>query len=144
MRSRLEAGRELARLQAGPTNDELGRSDWHKRWLALDDCRIRLLDAWCDGQRVLENHPGWFGLSDQARAEAERASGLTDIDTSLRKIHRRLRRLMRKLPTEPSLDISGVVANLRVAERLLPFEENPVVHGLIKRAARDLGQMQDR
>lgn len=117
---------------------------WHDRWLAIDDERLRRLDAWCKLQSSLERQAGWFALSDRARAEAERASGLTDIDISLQQIHRRLRRWLRKLPTEPSRDIGGVVANLRVAQRLLAVEENPVVHGLIRRAARDLDHLQDR
>lgn len=115
----------------------------HQRWLALDDHRLRLLDTWCDLQRQLEQQVGWFALSDAARAEIEQASGLSDLDTTLRLIHRRLRRWLHAMSTGPSNDIAVVMASLQVAERLLPPEENRVVHGLIARAVRDLGRMQD-
>ncbi len=143
MQSRLETGRGPARLRAGPTNRTTGELAWHQRWLALDDHRLRLLDAWCDLQRRLEGRAGWSALSEEARVEAERASGLSDIDANLRFIHRRLRRWLRALPTELSHDVEGVAANLCVAQRLLAAEENPVVHGLISRAVRDLTRMQD-
>lgn len=116
---------------------------WHERWLALDDHRLRLLDTWCDLQRQLERQVGWFALSDAARAEIEQTSGLSDLDTTLRLIHRRLRRWLRTLPTESTDDIAVVTASLQVAERLLPPEENRVVHGLIARAVRDLSRVQN-
>lgn len=116
---------------------------WHKKWLALDDHRLRLLDRWCELQRRLERQAGWFALTDAARAEHEQTSGLSGLDTTLRLIHRRLRRWLRGLPTDPTDDLAIVTASLQVAERLLPAEENRVVHGLIARAVRDLAQMQD-
>jgi hypothetical protein len=114
-----------------------------ERWLALDDHRLRLLDGWCEIQRQLEREAGWFALSDAARAEIEQTSGLSDLDTTLRLIHRRLRRWLRALSTDPTDDIAVVTASLQVAERLLPAEENRVVHGLIGRAVRDLARMQN-
>lgn len=116
---------------------------WHKTWLALDDQRLRLLGGWCELQRQLERQVGWFALSDVARAEVERTSGLSDLDTTLGLIHRRLRHWQRDLPRDPTDDIAVVAANLQVAERLLPTEENRVVHGLIARAVRDLARMQE-
>lgn len=114
---------------------------WRRRWLALDDERTRQWDAWSAVHRQLERQPHWFALSDGARAEAEQASGLSELEARLRVIDRRLRRWLRGLPTTPSRDLSEVAANLRVAERLLPPEENRIVHGLIKRAARDLDRL---
>ena len=114
-----------------------------ERWLALDDHRLRLLDGWCELQRQLEREAGWFALSDAARAEIEQTSGLSDLDTTLRLIHRRLRRWLRALSTDPTDDIAVVTASLQIAERLLPAEENRVVHGLIARAVRDLARMQN-
>lgn len=116
---------------------------WHRKWLALDDHRLRLLDTWCELQGRLERRVGWFALSDAAQAEIEQTSGLSDLDTTLRLIDRRLRRWLRALPTDPTDDVAVVTASLQVAERLLPPEENRVVHGLIARAARDLSRMQD-
>jgi hypothetical protein len=116
---------------------------WHKRWLALDDHRLDLLDTWCDLQRQLERQAGWFDLSNAARAEIEQTSGLSDLDTTLRLIHRRLRHWLHTQPTAPTDDVGVVMASLQVAERLLPAEENRVVHGLIARAVRDLARMQD-
>jgi hypothetical protein len=115
---------------------------WHQRWLALHDHRLDLLDTWCDLQRRLEEQVGWFALSDAARAEIEQTSGLSDLDTTLRLIDRRLRRWLRALPTDPTDDIAVVTASLQVAERLLPVEEIGVVHGMIARAVRDLARMQ--
>ena len=115
----------------------------HERWLALDDHRLRLLDGWCELQRQLESDAGWFALSDGARAEIEQTSGLSGLDTTLRLIDRRLRRWLHALPTDPTDDIAVVTANLQIAERLLPAEENRVVHGLIARAVRDLARMQN-
>lgn len=117
---------------------------WHKRWLALDDYRLGLLDACCELQSRLERQGGWFELSDAARADAERTSGWSDLDNTLRLIHRRLRQWLRALPIEATDDLAVVVANLQVAERLLAVEEDPVVHGLISRAVRDLSRMRDR
>lgn len=122
------------------SDDELS---WHRRWLALDDHRLALLETWCDLQRELERQAGWFDLSNTAQREIEQTSGLSDLDTRLRLIHRRLRRWLRALPTDPADDIAVVAASLQVAERLLPPEENRVVHGLIARAVRDLARMQD-
>ena len=115
----------------------------HEKWLALDDHRLRLLDGWCELQRQLEREAGWFALSDSARAEIEQTSGLSDLDVTLGLIHRRLRRWLRALPTDPTDDIAVLTASLQVAERLLPAEENRVVHGLIARAVRDLARMQN-
>lgn len=120
------------------------RPSWYKSWLALDDHRLRLLDTWCDLQRGLERRAGWFSLSEAARAEVEQNSGLSDIDITLHLIHRRLRRWLRALPTDPTDDVAVVTARLQVAERLLPPEENRVVHGLIARSVRDLSRMKDR
>lgn len=116
---------------------------WHKRWLALDDHRLHLLDTWCELKRQLERQVGWFDLSDRARAQIEQASGLSDLDVILGLIHRRLRRWLRALPTDPTDDVAVVAASLQVAERLLPAEENRVVHGLIARAVRDLARIQE-
>lgn len=118
------------------------KPSWHQNWLMLDDERLRILDGWCELQRQLERQVGWFAMSDWARAEIEQTSGLSDLDTTLRLIHRRLRRWLRTLPTEPTDDIAVVAASLQVAERLLPAEENRVAHGLIARAVRDLARMQ--
>tara|TARA_R110002012_G_scaffold137200_6_gene291945 strand:+ start:14314 stop:14601 length:288 start_codon:yes stop_codon:yes gene_type:complete len=92
----------------------------------------------------LERQVGWFASSDAARAEVEQTTGLSDLDTTLSLIHRRLRRWLRALPTDPTDDVAIVTASLRIAERLLPAEENRVVHGMITRAVRDLKRMQDR
>lgn len=119
------------------------RASWHRDWLALDDERARQLDAWSAIHLNLERQPGWFDLSEDDRAEAERISGLSQLDARLRAINRRLRRWLHFLPTSPSHDLNGVVANLRVAERLLPPEENFIVHGLIVRAVHDLVQIRD-
>lgn len=114
---------------------------WHRNWLALDDERARQLDTWSGILRHLERQPGWFDLTELERELAEQASGLKVVDRRLRVIDRRLRRWLRVMPTSPMHDLSGVVANLQVAERLLPPEESPIVHGLITRAVRDLGQL---
>ncbi len=119
------------------------KPSWHQNWLMLDDERLRILDRWCELQRQLEGQVGWFAMSDRARAEIEQRSGLPGLDTTLRLIHRRLRRWLRTLPTDPTDDIAVVAAHLQVAERLLPAEEHRVVHGLIARAVRDLVRMQD-
>ena len=114
---------------------------WYKSWLALDDRRLRLLDAWCQTTWRLERLVGWFALSDEERAEIEQSNGLPVLDTNLRLIDRRLRRWLRALPTNPTDDIATVVASLKVAQRLLPPEENRIVHGLIARAVRDLSRV---
>ena len=114
---------------------------WHHRWLRLDDERARQLDTWSGILRHLERQPGWFELTEQERELAEQVSGLKAVDRRLRVIDRRLRRWLRVMPTSPMHDLAGVVANLQVAERLLPPEESPIVHGLIARAVRDLGQI---
>lgn len=114
---------------------------WHQRWLALADERARQLGVWSAIRSQIERQPGRFPLSGDARAEAEQVSGLTELETRLRVIDRRLRRWLRGLPKTPSRDLGEVAATLRVAERLLPPEENRIVHGLIKRAVRDLGQL---
>lgn len=111
---------------------------WCRRWLALDNERTRQLNAWSAIHRQLERQPGWFALSEDARAEAEEASGLSELEARLRVVDRRLRRWLRGLPTTPSRDVSEVAATLKVAERLLPPEENRMVHRIIKRAAHDL------
>lgn len=116
-------------------------SSWHQRWLALDDERARQLDTWSGILRHLERQPGWFDLTEQERELAERVSGLTEVSDQLRVIDRRLRRWLRGMPMTPSRDLKSVVANLQVAERLLPPEESPIVHGLIVRAVRDLGEI---
>lgn len=116
-------------------------TSWHRQWLALDDERVRQLDAWSILLTQLERQPGWFALSDDARAEAEHINGLSELEGRLKAIYRRSRRWQRFMPTAPSRDVDGVIANLQVAERLLAPEENLVVHGLIVRAARDLGRM---
>lgn len=115
---------------------------WHQRWLALDEERTRCLDFWSSVLRELEKRPGWFGLTASEQDLAEQLSGLHEIDGHLRVIDRRLRRWLRALPKTPAMDIGGVVANLQVAERLLPPEESPIVHGVIVRAIRDLGHME--
>ncbi len=117
---------------------------WRRRWLALDDERARYLEAWCSINAQLERQPGWFDLSEKDRAEAELVAGLPQLDQRLRAIDRRLRQWLRSLPTAPSRDLEEVAANLSVAERLLPPEENHVVHGLISRAVRDLSRMRDQ
>lgn len=121
----------------------VGVSSWHRRWLALDDERARQLDAWSAINRHLEGQPGWFEMSENDRSEAEQISGLAELDHRLRAINRRQRRWLRFLPIMPSRDLDSVVANLQVAERLLPPEENLIVHGLIARAVHDLGQIRD-
>jgi hypothetical protein len=117
---------------------------WSRRWLALDDERAGYLEGWCSINAQLERQPGWFDLSEKDRAEAELVAGLPQLDRRLRAMDRRLRHWLRSLPTAPSRDLEEVVANLSVAERLLPPEENRVVHGLISRAVRDLSRMRDR
>lgn len=116
---------------------------WHRKWLALDDHRLRLLATWCELHWRLERQVGWLALSKAERAEVEQTSGLSDLDTTLRLIHRRLRRWLRALPADPTDDVAVVTASLKVAERLLPPQENRVVHGLIARAVRDLSRMQN-
>lgn len=115
---------------------------WHRNWLALDDQRIRHLDAWGEINSELERLPGWFALSEAEKADAQRASGLSELDALLRVIHRRLARSLRKMPVGPSQDYDAVLANLRVAERLIAPEENAVVYGLLSRAVRDLAAIQ--
>jgi HEPN domain-containing protein len=136
-----EAGLNAARLRPLHGDEDMAGGTWHRRWLALDDERGRQWEAWSTIHRQLERQPGWFALSDDARSEAEQASGLSELEARLRIIDRRLRRWLRGLPKTPSRDLGEVAANLQVAERLLPPEENRIVHGLIKRAARDLDRL---
>lgn len=117
---------------------------WRRRWLALADERARQLEVWCSINAQLERQPGWFDLSEKDRAEAESVAGLPQLDQRLRAMDRRLRQWLRSLPTAPSRNLEEVVANLSVAERLLPPEENRVVHRLIARAVRDLSRMGDQ
>lgn len=116
---------------------------WYRRWLALDDHRLHLLDRWCDLQQQAEQKAGWFALPEAERTEIAETSGLSDLDTTLRLVHRRLRRWLRMVPTHPVNDIAVVTASLEVAKRLVPAEENPVVHGMITRAIRDLTQLKN-
>lgn len=118
-----------------------GQRAWYQRWLTLDDQRLVLLDRFCELQRHLEEQAGWFALTDSAQAEIEKISGLSDIDASLRSIHRQLRRWLKGAPTHSACDMAVVTASLEVAKRLLPAEENPVAHGMIARAVRDLKQL---
>ncbi|WP_295193387.1 hypothetical protein [uncultured Brevundimonas sp.] len=114
------------------------RLTWHQNWLALDDQHNRYLDAWSELNGRLERQPGWFALTDTEKDAAQYASGLSELEAHLRILHRRLVRSLRKMPTNPSRDFDAVLANLRVAERLSPPEEHAVVHGILKRAVRDL------
>jgi len=91
----------------------------------------------------LERQPGWFALTEEEKAAAQRRSGLTESDALLRILHRRLVRSLRKMPNVPSRDYDAVLANLEVAERLMPPEENAVVHGILWRAVRDLIALRD-
>lgn len=143
MQSRPKTGRAPAHPKANTSVQGDREYALYERWLALDDYRLGLLDGWCRLQLQLERQVGWFDLSNAARAEVEQTSGLSDLDTTLRLIHRRLRRWLRTVPTDPTDDIAVVTASLQVAERLLPAEENRVVHGLIARAVRDLARMQE-
>lgn len=118
-------------------------SAWYQRWLALDDHRLHLLDRTCKIQQQLEREAGWFGLSDVARTEIEQKSGLFDLEVALRLVHRRLRRWLQVVPTLPADDMAVVTASLEVAKRLLPAEENPVVHGMLTRAVRDLRELKN-
>lgn len=122
-------------------NDQ--RLSWHQHWLALDDQRVRHLDTWCEINAALERRPGWFALSDAEKAEAQRISGLSEMDALLRVLHRRVARTLRKMPTGPSSDYDAVLANLRVAERLIAPEENAIVYGILSRAVRDLQAIRD-
>jgi len=116
---------------------------WHKRWLALDDHRLRLLDTWCETTRRLEQQVGWFNLSDEERAAFEQTSGLKELDANLRLVNRSLHSALRTLPKTRSENIEAVVVTLDVAQRLIPAEENHLVHGLITRAVHDLAWMGD-
>ena len=120
-----------------------GKTTWHERWLALDDQHNRHLEAWCAMSSKLERQPGWFALTEEEKAAAQRRSGLTESDALLRILHRRLVRSLRKMPNVPSRDYDAVLANLEVAERLMPPEENAVVHGILWRAVRDLIALRD-
>ena len=142
MQSRLTAGSAAAHPQACLRSNALNYQPACRRWLALDDYRLRRMDDWCELQLRLERQAGWFALSDAARADAEKASGLEELDTCLRLIDRRLRCWLKRLPAGPADDISVVAARLQIAERLLPAEESPAVHRLIARAAQDLYRLQ--
>jgi len=111
---------------------------WHSRWLALDDQRRHELDRWCELNQKLESQPGWFALSPASRADKQRQAGLLAIDHGLRAIDRRLQVHLRRLPASSAQDIDGVLADIRVAERLVLREQNDVVANLLSRAARDL------
>jgi len=117
---------------------------WQKTWLALDDYRLGLLEVWCERQSRVERRADWFQLSEAARERVEQANGLTDLDTLLRQMDRHLRLALRRLPTEPSVCLESLTDNLRIAERLLPPEENSVAHGLISRVIRDLPRIRDQ
>lgn len=121
-----------------PFDGDLARQ---QDWLALDDERARHLERLLTIQRCLERRPGWFHLSSDEQAEAERVSGLTDLDSKLRRLSCKLTRALQALPRTPMGTIEGVTANLRIAERLLPRDENRAVHDLIVRAVRDLGRI---
>jgi hypothetical protein len=144
MQSRQQTGRVLARPQSFPLVECPTERSWYRQWLSLDDHRLRLVDDWCKLHWRLEGQTEWFSLSDAERAEVEKASGLSDLDTILHLIHRRLRRWLRVLPSGPTNELAVVAARLRVAERLLPAEENAAVHALIAGAVRDLTVMQKR
>lgn len=111
-------------------------SSWHVRWLALDDARLLLLEAWCDKLQQLEAQPGWLALSEEARGVSEQASGLSDMDATMRVIDRQLRRWIRAMPARSCDEMGDVVGILRVALRLMAIEEHPVAHRLVSRAIR--------
>lgn len=116
----------------------------YRRWLALDDTRLRLLDDLCELQQGLERRAGWFALSDSQRREIEQQSGYSRLNSLLDSTHRRLRRRLRGAAVSEADSLAAVTASLCVAERLLPIEENRVVHRLIKRAVRDLIRLDGR
>ena len=114
------------------------RLTWNRSSLALDDQHNRHLHAWSELNGRLERQPGWFALTDAEKDAAQHASGLSELEALLRILHRRLVRSLRRMPTKPSRDYDDLLANLRVAERLSPPEENAAVHGILTRAVRDL------
>jgi hypothetical protein len=121
-------------------SDDL-KLDWHRDWLALDDQRIRHLDAYCDINRSLERRPDWFRLSGAERAEVQKLSGLTEAEALLRVLERRVKRSLRKMPLRPSWSYEAVLANLRVADRLIYPEENEIVSRLLSNAVRDMAAL---
>jgi len=115
-----------------------GSLAWHRDWLALDDQRIRQVEAYCNIMRELERRPGWFRLSDAEMDAAQRLSGLNEAEAAVRVLERRVELALRKMPMRRSRDYAAVLANLRVADRLVHIDEHEIVSRLLSNAVRDM------
>lgn len=108
------------------------------RWLEIDHARERLLDAWAEHESMVVRAHDWFRLSQEARAAHPENARFAEIDAELERLEVEGAALLDALPTDPATGLQTIIENLAVAERIVVEDENPVGHGLVARAIRDL------
>lgn len=125
-------------LMGSPTNESI-----QMRWLKSDRERQLLLLAWAEHESALLRRHGWLRMAEEARASHPENAKFVEIETRLDRLEKESAALIAALPTDPTTDLNTILENLQVAECLVVEDEDPVGHGLIARAVRDLRAFRD-
>lgn len=116
----------------------LERESVQARWLKIDRERQLLLEAWAEHENALAHSIGWLRMTDEDKASHRENAKFVEIENRLDHLDEEGARLLAALPTDILTDLSAIVENLQVAAGLVVEDEDPIGHGLIVRAVRDL------
>jgi hypothetical protein len=112
-----------------------------RKWHAVEGERTRLMLLWGDIEGRLIKEHDWHRLSADEKRALPAGRQLSEIDARLEVLFEEGGALLKALPSSPALSVEAIIANLRVVERLIFDEDQPVVHGLLLRSIRDLAAL---
>lgn len=122
-----------------------GESDLVRRCAAflVVDLRIeRLTSRWGNLETTAaDTHKAWWDLSEDQRRTLPEGREMAEIDETLKGLFREREGLLKALPELATRGADGLLGKLAVAARAIHPDDEPLIHGLLVDAARDLAHM---
>lgn len=132
-------------LSPALANVQTGEGDLVDRcaaFLAVDVRIERLTSRWGALETMAADaHKAWWDLAEDQRRALPEGREMADIDQTLKGLFRERERLLKGLPELATSGADGLLGKLVVAARAIHPDDEPLIHGLLAEAARDLAHM---
>ena len=103
-----------------------------RKWLDLHAEQEGLIERWQKLESEVCRLPGWRNLSNELKSKLPQSSAMKELDTRIDTLFRLNEELISGVINTGASTAQGLLLKLRVAEALVPLDENENAHRLLQ------------